>query len=99
MLSGGFQHLQVDRREQPRLLRVASVGRRIGQNAVEIADPLAPDPAERLRRIVLLAECAHGGKQRAHVEQTVVANRGHGRTSDLRQKDPSNQRAACAVLR
>ncbi len=47
-----------------------------------IRSPLIPRSA--CAGACLLAERAHGGKLRADVEQALVANRDHGRTSDLR---------------
>ena len=51
-----FQHLQVERREQPGFCAVAAVGRRVGDDAFEIADPFrrrcraAPPPGFLPRR-------------------------------------------------
>ena len=43
-------------------VRVAAVGRRVGDDGFEIADPLALGGAQRCRRIVFLAQRADGGK-------------------------------------
>ena len=65
---------------------------------IEIADALALGGAERGRRIVLLAQRAHGRKLRGDVEHAVGANRDHGGTAGLRQPDPPDQGASGAVV-
>src|SRR5712672_53870 len=50
-----FQDLQVERRKQPGSCRVAAIGRRVGDDALEIADPIPRDAAQRLGRAFFLA--------------------------------------------
>ena len=49
--AGRLDHLQIDRRQQPRLGRIARVGRRVVQDILQRADPHALRGAQRLGRI------------------------------------------------
>ncbi len=97
--AGGFEDLKIDRRQQPGLCGIAAVRRRIGQEAIEIADPLARDTAQRRRRIGLLRQRADGGKARGDIEHPAIADRHHRGTGGRGQPDATDQRSHHAVIR
>src|SRR6185437_15176642 len=73
-------------------------GRRVRQELIEIADALPLARAQRLCRIVMVAERAHGRELRADVEHAVVANGDHGGPVDPGEPSSSDQGAARTVL-
>ncbi|MGY4435924.1 hypothetical protein ACVWWO_008401 [Bradyrhizobium sp. F1.13.1] len=96
--TGRLQRLEIDRREQPRLFRIALIGRRVADDGLDIADALALGRGKRLRRIVLLAERADGRERCGDVEHTIAAHGDHGRAIRLRQPDAADKRSPRAVL-
>ncbi|MGY3360250.1 hypothetical protein ACVWZK_006913 [Bradyrhizobium sp. GM0.4] len=96
--AGRLQRLEIDGRKQPRFFRIALIGRRVGDDGLEIADALALGRGKRLRRIVFLAECADGREFCGDVEHTIAAHGDHGRAIRLRQPDAADERSPRAVL-
>ena len=75
--------LQVDRRQQPRLLRIALRLRRVGEDVRERADPLALARAQHRHRIAGLRQVAHRRRQPGDVPDAVAAHRHDRRAADL----------------
>lgn len=94
----GLQGLEIDGREQPRLVRIAPVRRRVGDDGFEIADALALGRGKCLGRIVFLAERTDGREFGGEIEDTVGAHGDHGRTVHLRQPDAADQRPLRSIL-
>ena len=97
--AGGLDRLQVAGREQPRLLGIAIGFRGVGEDGIERADALALAVADDGRRIVRLAQVAHGRRQARDVVDAVGAHRHHRRPARIGQPDAACQRTAGAVLR
>ncbi len=72
-----LEGLQIDRREQPRLCRIAAVWRRIGKNLRQRANPFAARGFQACGRIRRLAQIAHGRETFRDVEDSVGADRHH----------------------
>ena len=97
--AGGFDRLEVDRREQMRVVRPSAVARRVGENVAERPEARTFRRSKRLGRRGRFAKVAHGRKRGADVEDALLPDRDDRRAVNLRSPNASRQRAGEAVCR
>ena len=96
--AGRLHRLEVDRREQKGLARVARCAGRVGEDLGEGAHRLALHIPRQPGRLGRFAEVAHGGRGRADVDQLHAAEGHHGRTAQFRAPDAAGQRRDLGIV-
>ena len=96
--AGRLDHLQIDRRQQPRLGRIAGVGRRVVQHILQRARPARPSRRATPRPDRQRGKLAGGGKLVGDVEHAVLADRDHRRAGEIGTPDPPHQRGVGEIV-
>src|SRR5262245_19374667 len=97
--AGSLDGLQVDRGQQPGLVRLAPNLRRVAEDIGQRPDRYALPRARDLSRLFGLAQVAHGRRQLRDVVELSAAHGDDGRALNRGEPDATGERAGAAVAR